>query len=165
VQRILVAVDFSEASDAVVERAASLAKALRAELTLVHVADPDPSFVGYEPGPQPERDARARTFRSAHRRIQALADGLRERGLAAKALLVQGPTVETLVSEARRERSDVVVMGSHGRGALARALLGSVSEGVLRSGCCPVLVVPAGWARGQGEEPDTPSDPRTRDPR
>lgn len=142
-QRILVAVDFSETSQAVVELAAALASGLRAELTLVHVAAPEPDFVGYEPGPQTERDARAREFRSEHRHIQALADALRERGLPAKALLLQGPTVETLVAEARRTQAGLIVMGSHGRGPLARALLGSVSEGVLRAGCCPVLVVPA----------------------
>jgi len=142
-QRILVAVDFSEGSSEVVELAARLALGLRAELTLVHVEAPDPEFVGYEVGPQTVRDAVAHEFRSAHRRIQELADGLRERGIAAKALLVQGPTVETLVAEARRHRAEVLVVGSHGRGAFAKALLGSVSEGLLRAGCCPVLVVPA----------------------
>ena len=144
------AVDFSEASPEVVEWAARLALGLRAELTLVHVAEPDPAFVGYDAGPQSVRDARAHEFRSAHRRIQELADGLRERGVSAKALLVQGPTVETLVAEARRERAEVVVVGSHNRGALAKALLGSVSEGVLRAGCCPVLVVPASRAADAG---------------
>lgn len=148
-QRILVAIDFSDGSEALVEWAASLALALRAEISLVHVAEPDPDFIGYEPGPQSVRDAHAREFRSAHRRIQALADGLRARGVSAKALLVQGPTVETLVNEARREGADVIVMRSHGRSALSRALLGSVSEGVLRAGCCPVLVVPATWAPGE----------------
>ena len=110
-QRILVAVDFSETSQAVVELAAALASGLRAELTLLHVAAPEPDFVGYEPGPQTERDARAREFRSEHRQIQALADALRERGLPAKALLLQGPTVETLVAEARRTQAGLIVMG------------------------------------------------------
>ena len=144
------AVDFSDASLVVVEWAARLALALRAELTLVHVAEPDPDFVGYDAGPQAVRDAVAHAFRGEHRRIQELADGLRERGVAAKALLVQGPTVETLVAEARRERADFIVMGSHGRGALAKVLVGSVSEGVLRAGCCPVLLVPASPAAGAG---------------
>jgi nucleotide-binding universal stress UspA family protein len=150
VQRILVAVDLSEHSAAVVETAASLALGPGAELTLVHVAEPDPDFIGYDAGPQTVRDAHAREFRAAHRRIQELADGLRERGFAAKALLVQGPTVETLVAEARRHRAEVVVMGSHNRGALAKVLLGSASEGVLRAGCCPVLVVPASRAADAG---------------
>jgi nucleotide-binding universal stress UspA family protein len=148
VQRILVAVDFSEGSQAGLELAASLAAGLGAELTLVHVAAPDPDFVSYESGPQTVRDARARQLRSEHRRLQELADALRERGLSAKALLVQGPTVETLVAEVGRERADLLVIGSHGRGALARALHGSVSAGMLRAGCCPVLFVPAPRASG-----------------
>jgi nucleotide-binding universal stress UspA family protein len=150
VQRIFVAVDLSEGAGEVVEAAARLALGLRAELTLVHVAEPDPDFVGYEVGPQPVRDARAREFREAHRRIQELGEGLRERGVAAKALLVQGPTVEMLVEEAGRHEAEMIVIGSHGRGALAKALLGSVSEGLLRAGLCPVLVVPASGAEKAG---------------
>jgi len=143
VRTILAALDFSPVSTAVVELAASLAANFSAELTLLHVAAPDPSFIGYEPGPQTVRDARAHELRSEHRDIQGLAEGLRERGIATHALLIQGPTVEKILAEAERLGADVIVVGSHGHGALHRALLGSVSEGVVRAGSFPVLVVPS----------------------
>jgi len=148
VRQILAAVDFSPVSNAVVEQAASLAEAFSAELTLVHVAAPDPDFVGYEAGPQTVRDDRAREIRDEHRNLQATADDLRDRAISARALLIQGSTVEKIIAEGARLRADVIVIGSHGHGALYRALLGSVTEGVVRAAQCPVLVVPA--ARSQG---------------
>ena len=141
-QHVLASIDFSEGSDRVVEQAALLAEAFSADVSLVHVAAPDPEFVGYDAGPESVREARARELRGEHRELQAMAEGLRQRGLGAKALLVQGPTVEKLVEEIARLRADVVVMGSHGRSALMRALVGSVSEGVIRKATCPVLIVP-----------------------
>jgi len=141
-QKILAALDFSGVSDMVVEAARSLAEAFSAELTLVHVAAPDPSFVGYDAGPESVRESRARELRGEHRDIQRTAEALRESGLDAKALLIQGPTVEKILEEAQRLGADAIVIGSHGHGALYRALLGSVSEGVVRGARCPVHVVP-----------------------
>jgi nucleotide-binding universal stress UspA family protein len=143
VRQILAAVDFSPISEAVVEQAAQLAEAFSAELTLVHVAAPDPDFVGFEVGPQTVRDARAHELRDEHRNLQTIAEDLRNRSLSAHAVLIQGPAVEKILAEGARVGADVIVIGSHGHGALFRVLLGSVSEGVVRAAHCPVLVVPA----------------------
>jgi nucleotide-binding universal stress UspA family protein len=132
-RRILAALDFSTLTAAVVEHAAALARAFDAELALIHVAAPDPDFVGFEVGPQTVRDARAHDLRDAHREIQTLAEGLRGRGVREKALL----------TEARAFGAETVVIGSHGHGALYDALAGSVCQAVLRGAPCPVLVVPA----------------------
>jgi len=143
VRKLVAAIDFSPVSKAVVEQAASLAEAFSAELTLMHVAAPDPSFVGFAAGPDSVRDARAREIHTEHRQLQAMAERLRDRGVSARALLIQGPTVEKILSEVQRLQADAIVIGSHGHGALYRALLGSVSEGVVRAARRPVLVVPA----------------------
>lgn len=142
-KKILAAIDFSDVTGNVVEQAAALAQAFSAELTLVHVAAPDPDFVGYEAGPDTVRDARASELRGEHRQLQETGEALRERGLAARALLIQGPTIEKILEETKRIGAEVIVIGSHGHGALHRALLGSVSEGVVRGATCPVHVVPA----------------------
>ena len=145
-RNLLAAVDFSAVSEAVIEQAASLAQAFSGELTLVHVAAPDPDFVGYAAGPQTVRDDRAREIRAEHRELEAIARDLRDRGITVRALLIQGPTVEQILTEGKRIQADAIVIGSHGHSALYRALLGSVSEGVVRAARCPVLVVPAARA-------------------
>lgn len=142
-KKLLAAIDFSEVTDAVVDQAAALAKAFSAELTLIHVAAPDPDFVGYEAGPDTVRDTRANELRGEHRKLQEIADALRERAIPTKALLIQGPTIEKILDEATQMEAGTIVIGSHGHGALHRVLLGSVSEGVVRAASCPVHVVPA----------------------
>jgi nucleotide-binding universal stress UspA family protein len=143
VQNILVPIDFSEVSKDVLAHASALAQAFPASLTLVHVAAPDPDFVGYEVGPKHVREYRADELRTEHRELQASADALRDQGIDVKALLIQGPTVEMVLKEAKKLGADAIIIGSHGHGAVHRLLLGSVSEGVLRGAECPVLVVPA----------------------
>jgi nucleotide-binding universal stress UspA family protein len=142
VERIVVAIDFSEVTPALLEAATRFARALSSEVYLIHVEAPEPSFVGYEVGPQTVRDDVARRIRREHRDLQALADGLGADGVTATALLVQGPAVEKILSEAHRLRADLIVMGTHGHGRLHRVLVGSVGEGVLRRASCPVLFVP-----------------------
>lgn len=139
---ILVAVDFSEATRPVLQAAQELALGLGAELRLVYIAAPEPDFVGYDVDSPAMRATHAAEYREEHRHLQELADGLRERDVRVKALLIQGPTVEKILEEADRLEAGLIVVGSHGRGALARVLVGSVSEGVLRASRCPVLVVP-----------------------
>jgi len=59
------------------------------------------------------------------------------------ALLLQGPTVETIISEAGRLPASLIVLGSHGHGRIYDVLVGSVSEGIVRASKVPVLLVPA----------------------
>ena len=142
-KNILAAIDFSPVSDRVAAFAAKLAYVSEARLHLVHVASPEPDFVGYDVGPASERDAIAKRFRREHRDLQAIADRVRGQGVDTTALLIQGPTVEKLLAEAARLDSAHIVMGTHGRGAVGRLLLGSVSEGIVRQSRIPVTVIPA----------------------
>jgi nucleotide-binding universal stress UspA family protein len=139
---ILAAVDFSPATDAVITHAVELARAFGAALYLIHVAAPDPDFVGYEPGPDSVRQNVAGELRDVHRQIQERSAELRAGGLDCTGLLVQGSTPDTLVKEAERLNADVIVLGSHGHGALHRALLGSVSEHILHHAKRPLLILP-----------------------
>jgi nucleotide-binding universal stress UspA family protein len=140
--KLLVAVDFSDASTEVLDRARSLALGMKARVWLLHVAEPDPDFVGYDAGPQTVRDSVAKKFHEEHRALQAHAKAFRSAGIDAVALLVQGSTVQTLLGQAAKLEVDLIVIGSHGKGAMKRLLVGSTSEGVLHKADVPVLVVP-----------------------
>lgn len=142
-KNILVSTDFSEVQRQLLDMAAALAKGAGAKVWLIHVAAPDPDFVGFSVGPTYIREQRADILRQEHQDLQAQAESLRARGLDAEALLVQGPTTDTLLEMARKVDADMIIMGSHGRSALFRAFVGSVSEQVLKESRVPVLIVPS----------------------
>lgn len=140
--KILVAVDFSGVTPRVMEIARDLAARTTSHVYVLHVAEPEPDFVGYDTGPDVVRDQVAEEFHREHRQVQALADKLRSSNVGATALLIQGSIVETIVREAERLDADIMVVGSHGHGAVFDLLVGSISEGLVRKSTRPVLVVP-----------------------
>ena len=139
---ILVPLDFSHASETVLAVVREMAASLGAKVWLIHIEPPEPAFVGYEPGPQHVRDAVAQEAQQNHRRLHDAQEGLQADSVDAEVLLIQGPTVEKILSEADRLGADLIIMGSHGHGALFDLVVGSVSDGVIRKSPCPVVVVP-----------------------
>jgi nucleotide-binding universal stress UspA family protein len=89
------------------------------------------------------RDQVAAELRAQHQQLQALADGLRSGGIEVTALLLRGPTVETLLEKSKELQAGLIVLGSHGRSAVYNLLVGSVAEGIVRRSSVPVLLVPA----------------------
>jgi len=140
---IVAAVDLSQVTAAVVRTGGALAKGLDATLWLVHVAAPEPPFVGYDVGPQSVREQVAAQIRSIHRQLQEIEKDLQDQGVRGTALLVQGPIVEKIQEETARLKADLLVIGSHGHGALYHLVLGSVSNALVKAATCPVVVVPA----------------------
>ena len=143
---LLAAIDLGPTTDAVLAVVSRLARDLPAHVHLVHVAAPEPDFVGYQPGPPGVRQAVAESLRDERHRLDALVQRLRVDGLDVDGHLLRGVTAETILAEASRAKAAFVVVGSHARNALATALLGSTARELLRSGGIPVIVVPV--ARG-----------------
>ncbi len=142
-RNIIAAIDFSDATEAVVARAAELARAMDAKLWLVHVATPQPDFMGYEVGPVYIRDSVAQQLRLQHQHLHRMRQDLQAQGVDVGALLVSGTPARKIISEAQRLGAEFIVMGSHGHGAIFNLLMGTVCNGVLRKAPCPVVVVPA----------------------
>jgi len=140
---ILVPIDFSDVTSRVTEAAERMAKAFSAHLVLLHVASPEPEFIGYDPGPQSVRNSVARELAEEHKHLHAIDHAMEMQGLKVTSLVIQGYAVEKIVDEAKKHHADLIVMGSHGHGLLHTLLVGSVTEGVLRNATCPVLVVPS----------------------
>jgi nucleotide-binding universal stress UspA family protein len=141
-KNILALIDLSPLGERVVNYAATLAKGTGAKLWIIHVAAPEPDFVGFQTGPQHVRDHRAAALRHEHQYLQAMRDDLQALGVDAEAMLVQGSTVDTVFIEVERLHADMIAIGSRGHGGLYKALIGSVSEQVLTRSTIPVLVVP-----------------------
>lgn len=141
---VLACVDLSPASATVVVEAARLARGLGARLHILHAAAPEPEFVGYdEPGGPSDRDHRAGELRDEHGHLGDLAASVADGDLDVTPLLVMGTTVDVIREEADRHESALIVVGSHGHGALHRLLVGSTTNKLLRTAGRPVVVVPA----------------------
>jgi len=140
--KLLVALDLSEPSELIVKEAEKIAKKMSAQVWILHNAEPAPDVLEFRADPQTARDSLAEKFHREHRQIQKIAQRLCKEGLEATALLVHGPTVEVILKEASDLDVDMIVVGSHGRGAVYQLLVGSVSEGILHKSRCPVLIVP-----------------------
>jgi nucleotide-binding universal stress UspA family protein len=140
---ILCLIDFSNVTEKVVKEAATLAKGFSCKLWLLHVAAPEPDFIGYAVGPKHERDWRAETLHDEHKYIQTRAKEMRDEGIDITPLLVQGPIADTILKEIDKLNIDMIVMGTHGHGPLHSILVGSISHAVIHSAKCPVVLVPA----------------------
>ncbi|HEX4084004.1 MAG TPA: universal stress protein [Chthoniobacteraceae bacterium] len=141
---ILVPVDYSDATEKVIEAACALARAFDGRIILVHIVEPAPQVVGYDPGPlsvpvemPPPTPADPERLESLKRRCGAK-DVL--------ALEVRGSAPEEVLKLAREHGAEVIVMGSHGHGAIYQLLVGGVADAVLKAAPCPVLIVPSGRA-------------------
>jgi len=81
------------------------------------------------------------TRKWAEESIEHWAGTARDKGLKVRTVLRSGVPYREVVALATDERADLVLMGTHGRGGLDRALLGSVADRVVRLAPCPVLTV------------------------
>ena len=142
-KNVIAAVDFSPVSEAVVSHAIHLARVNQGRLWIVHVAAPDPDFVGYEVGPEVVRQQRATRLREEHQQLEDMARDANAGGVTTTALMIQGPTSRTLLEKAAELDADLLVLGSHGHGALHNLLVGSVTESVVKDARIPVLIVPS----------------------
>jgi len=146
---ILVPVDFSDVSDKVIDTAAALAQAFGSSVILVHVEEPEPQFVGYEPGPLSVRVAVAGDIQANLRRLEVLKGRFGVESTLA--LTVQGSIPDEILALAREHQVTLIVIGSHGHGALYHLLAGSVTTAILKDAPCPVLVVPTEHRKDEGE--------------
>ena len=142
-RRIVVPLDGSATSKAGLAAAVQIASHSGATLQLVHVIDVAPGF--HVPG---GGSVLANIRSSLHKRgEQLLNEGIEiahAEGVKAGSCLLQksvGPAADAITAEARRWKADLIVIGTHGRRGLARALMGSDAELVVRQAETPVLLI------------------------
>lgn len=139
-KKICCATDFSEPSRLAMEKAADLAKQFEGELTLVHVLTPPiPAASDVLVSSRGIAEVAAQEAEDLLPLWRAEAE-LRA-GLQVKAVFLSGDPAAEIVSHARDESVDLIVIGTRGRSGISRVVLGSVAERVVRRSPCPVLVV------------------------
>ena len=132
---ILHPTDFSEHSTAALRLGCALARDHGARLVLLHVVMP-PTIVYGEGLLPPEPDS---IFQEAREQLGRLE--VPGAGLAIDRRCTEGDPVTEILRVAQEIRTDLIVMGTHGRTGLGRLLMGSVAEEVVRKAPCPVMTV------------------------
>lgn len=143
---ILAPIDFSAASDHVVAAALGLARAIQGRLVLLHVIPPSPRLGGDAALAECGAEFTLQVETDAHRRLTLLQEELRAAGVAAHAVLRNGPPGQCIVRQAERLSADYIVIGSHGHTAFYDLIVGSTTSRVLKEVTCRVVVVPRGVA-------------------
>jgi nucleotide-binding universal stress UspA family protein len=139
-RRFLVPTDFSETSDRALDWAIDLAGRVGAAVTVMHAYEIP--IVGFPDGAlMATAEVASRIADAARSGLEATADQHRGRGVPIDATLREGVAWEEINRVADELDADLVVIGTHGRRGLARALLGSVAENVIRTARRPILTI------------------------
>lgn len=139
-KKILVAVDLSEPSQRVIETALDLAVSLDASVELVHVREPFVYAVAGEYGPSQEQEQAL--VRWIDRELSQAGDRICHARVPCVTTSLHGSPAREIVAHADKTGADMIVVGTHGRGGITHAVLGSVAERVAQKARRPVLVVP-----------------------
>ena len=133
-RNVLVAIDFSAASDAVLPYAISIARHYRSNLHMAHIITPDVSgLIAPQLIDQIRSELKAAATNKIEERIRAMHVG----DLNVQPIVMEGAVADALLGTIRSKDIDLVVLGTHGRRGLRKLVLGSVAEEV--SGSPPVL--------------------------
>ncbi|MCS3457662.1 universal stress protein [Aeromonas rivuli] len=141
IRTLLCPVDFSQMSQPVLDYAVFMAKSHNASLKLIHVVDQLHGFDSYKILHMTAIEITHEMERHAKEEIQRLIETL---PISADFVVRFGRAADEIVAQAKEDKVDLVVMGSHGRSGISHLLVGSVAESVVRHAPCPVLIVRQG---------------------
>ena len=131
--KIVTTIDFSTTTERILKTTAIYAKALNAEVFLVHT-EPE-KF---------DKDAEERDHTPEAVMLKKDAMALQRVGVTVTPLFLKGPICETIMKEAQRLKADLIIIGAHGHGgATCKASIGDISKCVLLRVGIPVLIIPA----------------------
>jgi nucleotide-binding universal stress UspA family protein len=146
INRILVPTDFSKPSKAALDYACTLADSVGASLCILHVFEPCPVHPHVESCSLPA-DYLKRVAEDARIALEGLLGAEDQQRLNARFVLLSGPVAPTILNYLREDVSiDLIVMATHGRGGVARLMMGSVADRIVRAAPCPVLTIRASEA-------------------
>jgi nucleotide-binding universal stress UspA family protein len=144
---LLVPVDLSDASKAVIETTNELAQQLSARVILLHILEPVATYVPVgatmdviAAAPPPVEPTESLAAPDA--RLKALAEPLEAAGINVEAVSLIGLAVDDILEQAEKFHASYIILGSHGHGALYHLFSGSVVTGILKRAKCPIVVVP-----------------------
>ncbi len=141
VERILIPTDFSESARYALGYAIDLNKLLKARLYLLHVLQDFTEFSEYNLSPTILPQLYVEFEENAVKRLEEMAQAMIPPETPCGTYILHGVPFYEIIQFARRERVDLIVIGSHGRTGLKQVLFGHTAEKVVKKAPCPVLTV------------------------
>jgi nucleotide-binding universal stress UspA family protein len=139
-RQILVPTDFSDESNAAKVYATMLAESFGATLHVLHVI-PDPLAMGWGVDAAYLPQLLERTERNVREQLDKVVTAEERKKFGGRIAVETGSPVAKIIEYAGKNGVDLIVMGTHGRGAVERMWVGSVTQGVLQRAACPVVSV------------------------
>lgn len=141
-------VDFSDATITVVRMAREIARVFGMKLILMHTSTPDAETEGQRLRTNVSREGVASEMRNYPNELKILAIECKKLGVDTSALLIRGRSsrgnpVPKMISELKRVKPALIVMGTHQHGRLFEAMFGSASTQVVHKAACPILLIPS----------------------
>ena len=139
---IVLPVDFSEATDKLLEGALKFAKETRGKICLIHVAPADIGFAIGDMGFQYFPEVEQNEIKQELAQLNSLEQRIIAQGVDCEHLLKQGVAGDIILEYAKIKNAGYIVMGSHGRSNMYDVFVGSLTKELTRRSPIPVLVIP-----------------------
>ena len=139
-KKLLVAIDLSEPSKQVIECALALARSLDGSIELVHVREPFVYAIAGQYGPSPEQEQALVDW--VEQSLEEASGEISRARIPCVTTSLYGAPAREIVAHADKVGADLIVVGTHGRGGITHAILGSVAERIVQKAKRPVLAVP-----------------------
>ena len=144
-KRVLVAIDFLETTDKVINYAKKMIKESRGQLLIVHSETLESylSSITTEFSQTPSMELINAQKKQLEDRLKEIHNNLSKDGIKAEYVLMEGSTVDNILKEAKKFKADLIVIGSHKHGKFHNLLFGSIHKSLIALSQIPVLIVPS----------------------
>ncbi len=139
---IILPVDFSDASNHLIDGAVKFAKELNGKIHLIHVAPSDIGFAIGDMGFQYFPEIEQNEIKEELTQLNAMQEQIASKGVECVHILKQGVAGDIILEYAKEKNADYIVMGSHGRSGIYDVFVGSLTKELTRRSTVPVLVLP-----------------------
>ncbi len=141
-KNIVVAIDFGDFSKRIINFSVEYAKDKNIKIYFLHVLSLDVSYVIGDVGMQYVHGVQENMIEADTKRLEELTDFIKGENIPYETEVVQGIASDSILEKAKEVKAELILIGSHGHGALYEALVGSVAHDVLKITDIPVLIVP-----------------------
>ncbi|MBD3343959.1 MAG: hypothetical protein GF401_02730 [Chitinivibrionales bacterium] len=133
--------DFSSTTQKQLDIIEQMALAFKSKVFLMHIENLSKEPADFSAGPDTVRKRAAREISDKCHEIHKKGEVLQAKGIDVTSLLIEGDIAETILDHAAKKDADMIIVGTHRKNIVSKALLGSISEKVLNGSSCPVLLI------------------------